>query len=256
MSYLRRFFSNIIYDILIGILALISVVIAIYDLSKGIQSLPLAILDKTIWILFIADYIIRIFTAEDKKDFFKNNILDLIAILPFNSILRGLRLIKLTRLVKLSKLTKLSKFIRLSTFISRVIKKCKNFLNTNGFKYILTVCIAVIFLGAIGIHYAENMNFSDAIWWSFVTTTTVGYGDISPASPFGRIIACILMIVGIGLIGSLTSTITAFFFYTSQQKKSFKQTEIDNIKTALDNIDDLTAEDIEDICKAIRSLKY
>jgi len=44
------------------------------------------------------------------------------------------------------------------------------------------------------------MSFSDALWWSFVTTTTVGYGDLSPVSGTGRFIASLLMIVGIGLI--------------------------------------------------------
>ena len=59
--------------------------------------------------------------------------------------------------------------------------------------------------------YFEGMKFQDALWWSFVTTTTVGYGDLSPATSAGRIVASFLMLVGIGLIGSLTSTITSFF---------------------------------------------
>lgn len=64
----------------------------------------------------------------------------------------------------------------------------------------------------------------DAVWWSFVTATTVGYGDLSPETAVGRIIASILMLVGIGLIGSLTSAITSFFLKapTSDACKSEK----------------------------------
>lgn len=52
---------------------------------------------------------------------------------------------------------------------------------------------------------------ADALWWSIVTCTTVGYGDISPSTLPGRIIAVFLMIVGIGLISMLTGTITTYF---------------------------------------------
>lgn len=72
--------------------------------------------------------------------------------------------------------------------------------------------------------YFEGMNLQDAVWWSFVTATTVGYGDLSPETAVGRIIASILMLVGIGLIGSLTSAITSFFLKapTSDACKSEK----------------------------------
>ena len=89
-----------------------------------------------------------------------------------------------------------------------------------------------------------------------MTTTTVGYGDISPTTPIGRIIAAILMIVGIGLIGSLTSTITALFF--QQHEKSAKlDTKSEMLKTLqaqLDDFENLSDEDIETICKTIQFL--
>lgn len=58
---------------------------------------------------------------------------------------------------------------------------------------------------------AENVPFIDSIWWAVVTTTTVGYGDISPHTPLGRVAAILLMFLGIGFIGILTSTITEYF---------------------------------------------
>ncbi|WP_289182966.1 potassium channel family protein [uncultured Dubosiella sp.] len=84
-------------------------------------------------------------------------------------------------------------------------------MNTNGLKYVLLLSVSAILLATLGMMYLEGMSFEDALWWSFVTTTTVGYGDLSPASGPGRIVASILMLVGIGLIGSLTSSITSYF---------------------------------------------
>ena len=57
----------------------------------------------------------------------------------------------------------------------------------------------------------EEKSFSDSLWWALVTVTTVGYGDIVPVSLFGKWIAVLLMLVGIGTIGMLTSALTNFF---------------------------------------------
>ena len=104
------------------------------------------------------------------------------------------------------------------------------------------------------IHYAEGMSISDGLWWAFVTATTVGYGDISPASPTGRLVAMALMLVGIGLIGSLTSTITSFFFNARSRKRNFESETIENIKIRLDDIKSLSDEEIDTICSILKTL--
>jgi len=202
-----------LYYLLIAVLCVVSVVFAVLDYNRGL-SRPEQIADWTIYAFFVIDYVVRFILADNKRAFFKENIFDLIAIIPVNS---AMRVFRLARFVKLLRLVKL---FRIGALSARLGKRSEKFLDTNGFKYVLMICAIAILLSAVAMTYFENMSFPDALWWSFVTATTVGYGDLSPASGAGRIIACMLMIVGIGLIGSLTSTITAFFLRDNNKEPS------------------------------------
>lgn len=57
----------------------------------------------------------------------------------------------------------------------------------------------------------ERVVVWDGTWWAIVTVTTVGYGDVYPTSVSGRIVAIIVMLVGVGFLAVLTATIASFF---------------------------------------------
>lgn len=232
--------KKIIYEIFICILAVVSVIFAIIDITKGLADY-IKIIDDIIYIIFVADYIIRFAISKNKKRFVKDNIFDLIAIIPVNSAFRVFRTFKAFRLMKLAKLTKLTKLSRLFAVSSRLLNKCQKFLNTNGFKYVLAVSCILVMVGGTLISFFEGMSFTDGLWWAFVTTTTVGYGDISPSTGAGRIIACILMITGIGLIGSLTSSITSYFM----KDNSSEEISNDKINMVLKLYDELNTSEKE-----------
>ena len=216
--------ENTIYELFVCLLASASVGFVIADLN-GLMTETMFLIDGIIYVFFVFEYFFRLIIAKDKRNFIKANIFDLIAIIPFSSAFRVFRTFKFARLLKFTKFAKFAKSLKLLALAGRLFNKAKRFLNTNGFKYMLMLSFAMIVTGGVLISFAEGMSLSDGIWWAFVTATTVGYGDISPASIFGRIIACILMICGIGLIGSLTSTITSFFM-----KKVDKETFTNNDK--------------------------
>jgi voltage-gated potassium channel len=234
--------KKLLYEYFICVLALVGTLLAVIDIFKGLTIWQFW-LDRGIWAALTADYLIRLSQANDKKVFFRENIFNLVAIIPFNSTLRIFRATKFAKLIRLS---------IVGAFPRKAFRKAGIFINTNGLKNMLIFTALAILFGAFGIMYAEGMSFGDGIWWAFVTATTVGYGDLSPSTTFGRLIAAILMIFGIGLIGSITSTITSYFLNINS--KSYREETIELIKKKIDNVSSLSDEEIDSICKVLKTL--
>lgn len=217
-----------LYNTFIFAFAVFSVVFAIKDFTIGLNQKEIWI-DRIIYFIFIIDYAVRFIISKQKKTFFKANILDLIAIIPLNSAFRAFRILKISKILKFTKL------FRIGSLSARGLSKAKRFLNTNGFKYVLLLAAASIFISSFAIMHYENMRFKDALWWAFVTATTVGYGDLSPSTNAGRVVASLLMLVGIGLIGSLTSSITSFFLHNNS-KSELNSDKIDMVITLYEKL--------------------
>lgn len=199
---------KLVYEVGMMVLALASITILLVPVSYPWMEIT----DNIIVAVFMFDYIVRLLISRDKKDFFKHNVIDLISALPFNAMFKALRVFKILKVLKLAK------FARLAAVFARFSKKISPFLKTNGFNYVLWCSVGLIGISSLLISYLEQKSLADALWWSVVTVTTVGYGDISPETAAGRIIAVILMIFGIGFLGMLTGTITTYFTRKTQRK--------------------------------------
>lgn len=238
--------QHLLYDIIISALAFTAVILVIIDLSDELNAWQIR-LDQFILMIFTLDYLVRFIVARNRRKFIRNNICDLIAIIPLNTVFRSFKIL-CTPVLSLLKLP------RLFAFLYRPLKKARVFLNTNGFKYVVFITALLIILGGILIHFAENMSFSDGIWWAFVTATTVGYGDISPHTFYGRIIAMILMLMGIGLIGTVTSTITSYFL--KPQRRDVQSEALEMVRGQLEHFSELSEGDVEEICCILKALKH
>ena len=113
-----------------------------------------------------------------------------------------------------------------------------------------TILLALIFfIGIFGyLFYASEpqvKTFGDGIWWALVTITTVGYGDITPLTTLGRVVAGLLMLLGLGLIATITAIVSAKFIqnyvdgHTNDdvlEKLNELETEIEKIEELEDNV--------------------
>ncbi|KMK53174.1 pH-gated potassium channel KcsA [Fructobacillus sp. EFB-N1] len=214
--------------------AVVSVALACLDIGGliSINKAPYFLIDKFILIFFWIDYITRFTKADNKWQFFKSNLFDLLAIIPFDSVFSMFRIARTVRLLKLLR------FVRIVGFAGRFKRNLVKFINTNGFIYLMTFAIVLILISAGVYSLAENISYGNALWWSIVTATTVGYGDISPTSAIGRGIAIVLMFVGIGLIGTITSTVTSFFIQEQADKsKGELNQKLNEITEQLDRLE-------------------
>jgi voltage-gated potassium channel len=215
-----------IYELLMLILVIISIFFAFSEDDRFV------LFDRIIWLIFVLDYSIRLIRSENTWIYVKKHPLELIAIIPFDSIFRAIRLVRIFRI------------IRLVGIGSRYLSPIYSILKTNGLDKLLIVAIILLFIVPIPIVLVEPSieTFSDALWWAVVTTTTVGYGDISPVTPLGRVLAVVLMMVGIGIIGTFTSAITSYF---NKQNKLPHGKQILALINAIEEIENLTKGDAE-----------
>lgn len=90
------------------------------------------------------------------------------------------------------------------------LRRLRHFIQRDNLHRLLLFIGVLMLLSAVGLTWAEpNMSFPNALWWSIVTLTTVGYGDISPVTFSGRTIAIVIMFLGIGLLGMCSATIAS-----------------------------------------------
>lgn len=239
----KNFKLVLAYEIIMALMSIAVLGMLIMEYSSHVNYYEFVLLDRFILIIFSIDYFFRLYIAEDKMKFIKSNVIDLIAIIPFNSIFQAARF------------AKVFKVLRILIFIVKIRRYIDKFVRTNNFHYVLWLTLVTIFLGALGMHLTEQKSFADSLWWSFVTATTVGYGDISPSTPIARIIAVILMITGISFIGMLTGTIATYFIKKPSEDISYKNEALRSISAKLLDFDNLSREDVESICKVLTALK-
>lgn len=211
------------YETIMVILAIISILLIILDYGSIIninKGYP-ALLNNFILIIFAVDYFTRLILAKDKWKFFKQNIFDLISIIPVSSTLNIFRIARIARFISVLRIVRL---IGLTGKLNRLLQ-------TNGLIYIIYTSLCILIVAASMYSVSEHVSFGNSLWWAIATATTIGYGDISPNSFMGKLAAIILMFVGIGFVGVLTSSITNFFM---QDHTSDRMQEVLDKLTALE----------------------
>ncbi len=165
-------------------------------------------------VIFTLEYLARIYVADKKLKFIFSffGIIDFLAILPFylsfGVDLRSLRILRMFRLFRLLKLVRYNKAMR--HFTKAMLLAREQIILFMG------VTLVLIYFAAIGIYYFENEaqpeHFSsifDSLWWSIITLTTVGYGDVYPITVGGRIFTFFILLIGLGIVAIPTGIISS-----------------------------------------------
>ena len=200
-----------LFNIIILVLSLyvlISLIVTTFFVLSDEVTVLLNYVDNVICIIFLVDFAIRFKKANNKLVFMKWGWIDLVASIPFLDIFRAGRLLRLIRLLRIFRALKSTKSI-----FEHINRNKKQSALTS---VALLSFVVVIFSSIAILEFETDVNSNiktaeDAIWWSYVTITTVGYGDKFPITTEGRIIGAVLMTMGVGIFGTFTALVSSWF---------------------------------------------
>src|SRR3989442_491389 len=218
-----------LFILALSVLSIFNLIVEILPTDPYVQSL-VVIFDWALTPIFLGDFCYRLFSAPSKVGYFfkGGGWLDFIGSLPFPQL----------RLARLFRMWRVSRGLRSIGM--------KNIWSTFTKSRAESALLSIIFLTIVVLEFASifiltterndpNANIktaSDALWWAYVTVTTVGYGDKYPVSNSGRLVGVLLMTIGVGLFGVLTGYLANAFL----KPKSAEQDEHEAISTTPDNL--------------------
>jgi voltage-gated potassium channel len=187
-----------------------------------------ATIDLVIWAVFLLDFGIRFWLHTDRARFVRGHLFDLaVLVLPM---LRPLRV------------------LRLFTAVLVLTRRTENWARGRLALYVGATTLLLVFVAALAVLDAERgdpdaniTSYSEALWWSCVTITTVGYGDRFPVTTDGRLVALGLMMGGIGLIGFVTGSLATWI--------------VERISVKEHDVQDATKADIARVLAELESLR-
>lgn len=221
-------------------LAIVSIVLIVLDFAAIIDingtNSKWFWLNNIILIILAIDYFYRLYLAKDRRAFFRNNIFELVAIIPVGIAFNWM---KFAQLGDIGLYFRLLRLIRLAGLVGML----KDILHTHGILYVIYFSIAFLMLGSVAISITEHVSLDQAFWWAITTASTVGYGDISrhtisPQSLLGKLVILAMILIGVGVMGIVTSSLTAYLMRRNEGKVSIKDKDAE-LTLTLDKLDRL-----------------
>jgi hypothetical protein len=199
----------------LAILSITNMVVAIVARLDSVDQV-VVVVDIVLSVVFLADFFARLNMAHDKRLYFTKGLgwLDLISCVPF---LRIARIVRIGRVIRK---------LRAEGGMSSTLAALAEARASSSLLAVVFVAILVWEFGSLLIlaveGRAENGNIktaSDALWYSLVTMSTVGYGDRYPVTNLGRVIGSFIILVGVGLFGTLTGFLANAFLAPRKPKE-------------------------------------
>ncbi len=218
---LREIVEGAAFTAVTQFLILASAVVFVLESDRDVWGLTeytrnFLILDWVFFVLFSAEYALRVSIEPRKRDFIFSfyGIIDLLAILPSLFLVPGFRVLRVLRFLRVFRIFKATRFILAVDRLTAALRGIQQELLA-----LAILSLMLVYLAACGIYYFERDaqpekfgSILDSMWWAVVTLTTVGYGDVYPETGGGRIFTALVTLVGVGLIaipsGLLASALT------------------------------------------------
>lgn len=227
--------ASSVYDITMMVCILASMI----PLAFKTTNIVFFIIDKITVAIFIIDYILRLITAKYKlnkgiKSYFlypfkPMAIIDLLSILPsIIPVNSGFKVLRLLRLMRTLKVFKSLKIFRYSKNIVRLVNVLKK--QSKSLIAVATMAIFYIIFVALIMFNIEPDTFSDffdALYWAAISLTSVGYGDITPATDVGRLFTIISALMGLAVVALPSGIITAGYIDVLKEEKK-EDNNLDN----------------------------
>jgi voltage-gated potassium channel len=185
----------------------------VYEFTYGLSPL-FEVLGTSIWIIFIADFLLKFILAPARLKYLKRNWIGLISLaLPA---LRVFRIFRFIRLVRVARATRGLRLLRVITTLNRGMRALAASMGRRGFGYVLALSVIVVICGAAGMYTFENdvegglNSYGEALWWTAMMLTTIG-SEYWPKTAEGRMLCFVLSLYGFGIFGYVTATLATFF---------------------------------------------
>jgi voltage-gated potassium channel len=219
---------------LLSLLAIVNVILVILPIVNSDTKAVITSIDGFLTIFFLFDFLYRFFTVKSKSHYFFKNWgwADLLASLPFY----GLRIFRIFRTIWIYNLSQ-------NSGMKKVVTEFKDNRAQFAVYVVILAVILVLEIGASLILIFESQSpkgniktAGDALWWGYVTITTVGYGDFYPVTIGGRLVGVAVMATGISIIAVFTAFVANSFLSPKKKKKKEAALQPDDPKTKLAEI--------------------
>jgi voltage-gated potassium channel len=221
------------YDLFILVLTIFSLIIvlalAFWPLNEATRGLLINI-DFIVCLVFLFDFFSNMRRSSNRKGYFfrRGGWLDLLGSIPafpgqpLTGILRLARIGRLARIIRIMRHRNIKEL-----WVDFMADRARSALLVTIFVAVVVVTISAIVVLQVESRSADAniLTGGDAFWWAFVTVTTVGYGDLFPTTGLGRIMAMILMVVGVGIFGVLTSFLATTFLESEEEEAQAMEQE-------------------------------
>ncbi|MBM2823198.1 MAG: Ion trans protein [Thermoleophilia bacterium] len=226
-----------LFILAISILSIVNLVLEVVIPDQTQSWWLIVYIDVALTFIFLADFTYRLLTAPTKRWYLRHGggVFDFLGCLP------GLRIFRLFRILRAVRIIR-----RLGG--PRVLQELReSFASGTLYLVVLLLLLVLEFVGLLELHFehdAVGANITtggDALWWGYVTATTVGYGDQYPVTMAGRIVGAIMLTVGVALFATFSGFL-ANTFLSSKQPKSAEPSSSGDLQAALAELEHLAAE--------------